>query len=85
MIDAVIGDIDSAMPVVRGTTHRTTYAYAVCVDRPVNNNRPVAMQSMPKPTVRCAPNRALSRGVSGATTSMISAIGMSRRAANSGL
>ena len=30
MIDAVIGDIDSAMPVVSGMTHSTTYAYGVC-------------------------------------------------------
>jgi len=43
MIDAVIGDIESAMPVVRGTTHSTTYAYAVWVDSPVNKRRPVAI------------------------------------------
>src|SRR5436190_6407136 len=85
MIDAVMGDIESAMPVVRGTTHNTTYAYAVCVDKPVNSNSPVAMQSIPTPTVRCAPNRALSRGVSGATTSMIIAMGMSLNAADSAL
>ena len=73
------------MPVVRGTTHNTTYGYAVWVDSPVNKSRPVAMASIPTPTVRCAPNRALNLGVSGATTSMIRAIGMSRSAAESGL
>ncbi len=31
MIEAVIGDIESAMPVVSGTRQTTTYAYGVCV------------------------------------------------------
>ena len=39
---------------------------------------------MPTATVRLAPNRALSRGVSGATMIMIGAIGSSRSAAPSG-
>ena len=39
------------------------------------------MQSMPNATVRCAPKRALRRGVSGATMIMIGAIGSRRSAA----
>ena len=43
------------------------------------------MNSIPSPTVRFAPIRVLSRGVSGATTIMIGAIGSRRTAAPSGL
>ena len=80
MIDAVIGDIDSAIPEVRGTTQITTMAYDECGVRRLNIARPVAIDNMPHVTVRCAPKRALRRGVNGATTNMISAMG-SRRSA----
>jgi hypothetical protein len=59
MIDAVIGDIASAIPVVSGITQSTTYAYAVFASSPRNNMNPSAMLHMPNATVRCAPKRAL--------------------------
>ena len=40
--------------------------------------KPQAMSTMPPATVRLAPKRALSRGVSGATMIMIGAIGNRR-------
>ena len=85
MIDAVIGDIVSAIPTVSGMKHTTMYAYGLCTPSWASNKNANEMLNMPKPTVRCAPNRALSRGVNGATKIMITAIGNVRSDASSGL
>ena len=83
MIAAVIGDIVSAMPDdERRTARASTYQYDVCERRgrgTAAGRR--AIEHMPNATVRLAPKRALSRGVSGATMIMIGAIGRNRSAA----
>ena len=42
MIDAVIGDIESAIPLTSGTIDMRTYQYGVCGVSPRNINRPIA-------------------------------------------
>src|SRR6478735_3843491 len=85
MIAAVIGDMARAMPDTSGMMLTSTYQYGVESSRPRNSSIPTPTEHMPAATVRLAPNRALSRGVSGATTIMIGAIGSSRSAEPSGL
>ena len=62
MIDAVIGDIASAMPLSTGTTHIMTYQYDVCGAEALNRASRSRGQH-PASNVRCAPKRAPSRGV----------------------
>ena len=75
---AVSGDMARAMPQVIGTRAIITTAtdeLTVVVRRIM---KPQAISTMPAATVRLARNRALSRGVSGATMIMIGAIGSRR-------
>src|SRR5690242_4442947 len=84
MIDAVIGDIDSAMPLTAGMSDANTYRYGVWGVSSRNISSPNAIEHMPAATTRFAPKRADSLGVSGETRIMIGAIGSSRSAAPSG-
>ena len=84
MIAAVIGDIAIAMPETSGMSARRIHQYGVSRPTRENTAKPTAMSTIPKPTTRFAPNRALSLGVSGATMIMIGAIGSNRTAADSG-
>ena len=61
MIEPVIGDIDSAIPLENGMKHRMMYQYGVCGVSPLSKRSPVARLSIPNDTVRCAPNRRTSR------------------------
>src|SRR5690242_20017031 len=84
MIEAVMGDIDSAMPVTSGTIEISTYQYGVCGVNARNINSPPATEIIPAATTRFAPKRALRRGVIGDTRIMIGAIGSKRSAALNG-
>src|SRR5689334_16448019 len=84
MIDAVIGDIASAMPHVNGMIERRMYQYGVCGVSSRNISSPIATLAMPPATTRFAPNRALRRGVAGDTRIITGAIGRNRSAAPSG-
>ena len=81
MIDAVIGDIVSAMPRMNGMKAEEHVRDSGVGPRPMNIERPTATPSMPTATRRWAPKRAASRGVRGATISMIGDMGSVRRAA----
>ena len=85
MIWAVMGDIANAMPEIRNTKQRNTKPYDVCSDSSRNSTNPMPTKTMPADTIRCAPKRAASRGVNGATIIMIGAIGRMRSAAPRGL
>src|SRR5262245_56310872 len=84
MIDAVIGDIDNAIPLTSGTIDSSTYQYGVCGVSSRKSAMPTAIPSMPDATTRFAPYLALRRGVSGETRIMIGAIGSKRSAALNG-
>ena len=57
----------------------------MCRPRPRKASSPIATRVIPNATVRLAPNRTFRRGVRGATTIMIGAIGRTRSAADKGL
>ena len=87
MIDAVIGDMASAMPATSGTNaHAGCTQYDVSTPRPRNSEQPDG-DAAPSRRRRRGWRRSArqSRGVSGATTIMIGAIGRKRSAAPSGL
>src|SRR6202007_1062299 len=71
MIDAVIGDLVSAIPPVSGTKQTTMNEYGLWTPSTASRQNESEMLNIPNATVRCAPKRALSRGVRGATTIMI--------------
>src|SRR4051812_29415380 len=85
MMAAVIGDDDSAMPDTSGTTQARMYQYDVDSVRARNMMSPMPTSVRPAATVRLAPKRSLSLGVSGETTIMIGAMGKNRSAESSGV
>ena len=85
MIDAVDGDIASAMPHENGTKQQMMNQYSVCNPRRESSSSPHPSDTIPAATVRLAPKRFVMRGVNSDMTSRIIAIGSRRAAALSGL
>ena len=85
MMAAVIGDMASDMPAaMRRDADQHVEVGRVHAEAPEHEQARPRCSTMPAATTRLEPNRALNRGVIGATTIMMGASGSSRTAADSG-
>ena len=85
MIDAVDGDIASAMPHENGTKQQMMNQYSVSIARRDSSSIPTPSETIPAATVRLTAKRLVMRGVNSEVTSRIIAIGNNRAAALSGV